>query len=364
MINFFSADFNRLIVHKIYKKERFETHARVDTDDTLIDLDEGVRDVIVNQLSIACGKRSKSLRTKIQQTGKDSFFSYVKDLKSKTDEEFVEVSKKVAIKLGTCTTRSNPNEGVLIVIDGYENKGEGDYFIIVIKAEYQEALKEEIDIDSKKKKLLLLEDLFLSKSDRLYKIGMIKETEDGTESYPDSEYASLLFDDQFITSIKNKPAEYFYKDFLGFHIGENDKVLTKDFYEQVKSVINSSPCKTETKRTAHQTLVSLLESEGRLVINPAEFARKNFTDEILSSFESNILTQPRFERSFKKDTSLMGRFGKKMKIEFDGNITIQGPYANFEDYVKVIENQDEAMRAIDSDRFSLIRVKGKPNFDA
>jgi len=134
--------------------------------------------------------------------------------------------------LARAQTKQSIPGGYLIVMDCSD--ATSDYFAcIVIKAEPHEALQL-ARIDGRDQ-LAVLDKVFLSPSQKFFKIGIIYQRSDEENVDLNHQYGTLLFDDQFRPD--GQPAEYFYKDFLGFSANRNNKIQSKRFYHKTESFI-------------------------------------------------------------------------------------------------------------------------------
>jgi hypothetical protein len=89
----------------------------------------------------------------------------------------------------------------------------------------------------------------------------------------------LLLDNQF--RIDSKPAEYFYKDFLGFSVENNPKIQSKRFYEATENFIMNSIDSLDQKNTMLDALHAEFQIESEeetLEIDPLIFVSQNFED--------------------------------------------------------------------------------------
>ena len=357
MINFVGANFNRYIIHTIHKKEREEKHSSVSYKDHLLDVDLDSERIIKTRLSDACGKQTKSFSVAIADSSEGSFFSLAKAAfdKGVSDTDFIEISKDIALLLATAQTTRNPSEGILLVAEGETTKGMK--FLIALKAELQQAFKTSINPKTNKEQLQLLKDLFMSPDKKLFKIGMIKQDINKGKTYPNSDFSSLLFDDQFARD-KN-PAAFFYSDFLGFTLDKNEKLATRDFYRMTEGLINKYGGTYKEKQIYLSALRALLWADNSPLIDPKEFGKRYFNGKLLEKYYDMISNNPSFSRSFTKNIILLNSELSTRKWKFDG-VEIKGKEDKFDEAVKIIENQEQAHQALENPATTLVELKGKP----
>ena len=193
MINFNLFDIQRSIIHYIPEKTQHQDHAIARLSYDMVGLSEGIADLVKERLINAAGRQSRAFRLKFGESGEGSFYQICDGLREQTDQEFIDRSQAMANLLARSQkTRSIPS-GYLLILDGtYESNEKSLY--IVIKAEPHEALQ--FTSSHKGSQLELLEEVFLSPSQRLFKVGIIEEV-DLAASEVEERYNCYLFDHQF-----------------------------------------------------------------------------------------------------------------------------------------------------------------------
>jgi hypothetical protein len=349
-INYNLITIKRLIVHTIIAKESYQKHAEVVVRDEIYKLQPKVEAMIKKRLCTSAGKYSKSFELEISDTSHDSFFNTCKDMKNFNELNFIEVSKKLAESLAKCQKNSKQVGGFFILMEcNYENANSEECGLyIVIKAEPQEALTL-----GDKNQLELLENIFLSSDQRLYKIGTLYEkNSDSTKTDLKENYGCFVFDDQ----TTNKPADYFYNKFLGYSKDSNSKIRTEEFYSQTSEFIRKNAVLADK-----YDLLSAVRTEMRKnsdIINPDQFAVDNFPEDLRLKYREEIISD--FPNTFTKDTVLVNARLKKRSIDFD-EIRIIGPDDIFNSKVEIIESL-ESLRELNptSKNYSIIKIEGKP----
>ncbi|MBR9921339.1 MAG: nucleoid-associated protein [Bacteroidetes bacterium] len=356
MINFAHSEFNRIIIHSILKKEKDEEHSRVVLDNNLVIADDEVHRTIKERINKACGKRSKSFKLQIEQSGENSFFNLASSLFESDDNHFVELSQSIASKLAVSQTRSNIPGGYLIVIEGISM--DEDRFVLVIKAELHNAFSTSIDEVTGRKQIELLREIFLSPSEKFFKIGLLNEG-GIEEEYPNDRYEALIYDEQFNSSSARQPADYFYREFLGFTLDRNDKILTKGFFNETSDLIRNSDADPSDKKDCLDALRSVYNDQQEIV-DPVDFGGRFLPENLRDTYEENILIQPKYQRQFGKDKSLLGRTLANKKLTFRGKITVQAPAETFDENIKIIRNEAEARAELDNPQKTVLSISGHP----
>jgi len=358
MINIFNLNFKRAIVHTIFKKEQGQESALLVDSDSLINIDENVSYTIGERLTEALEKKTKTFKLTIEDVHSTSFFGISKELSELDDEEFIQNSKRIALLLSQAQTSSRHSGGYLVVIDA-EMDSNQNKVIIVIKAELQDALVYyENDIK-------LIQNLFLSPAQKMFKFAIlyqrdIDEIETLPESYtePNIEWGSILFDEQF--RIDSKPAEYFYKDFLGFTTIDNAPIQTKRFYDKTEQFIQNYIEGYDKKKEVLNKLSDSLIDELNPEINPIIFSDDAFErEELKEQYKNEVLTT--LPDNINKDNLLIRSNLSNKKIVFPNNIKVSGPVDYMDINVEIINSEEEFNNlSINQSNYTIIKVAGKP----
>lgn len=358
MINFVHSKFNRLILHRVLKKLNGEEHSQVKLEDQLIEADEDVQKIIKERLAEACGKQSRSFRLFIDKHSEKSFYGLTHDVHDLNEEDFIQRSKQIAHLLGRSQRRS-VNGGYLILIEVESHTGRKA--IVAIKAELQKAFATRTDLETNKKQIEVLNDLFLSPNNKFFKIGYIYEEENGDESHPNDKWAAIIFDDQF--SVRKAPADYFIADFLGFTLERNAKFMNREYYQKTRKLIESNLHSTvDEKRDSIKALNTVFKDQTQQ-IDPIEFSQRFLPEVFKEDYAQIILSDKRFDRPFARNTELVKNELNKKIMVFAKKIKIQGPEEDFDDVVQIVNNIQEAEIALNQTDRTLISIEGKPYTD-
>lgn len=354
-INFDNLAINRVVMHTIIAKRKDEDTASCKFDNSLVEVTDEVIRLIKKRLVDAAGKNSRAFELEINDTHEDSFFFLCNEITGADNSKFLELSRKITKRLALSQTRTIESGGYLILIDSQLQNSQRDVYI-VIKAELHEALRQK-QVDGKST-LQMLNDIFLSPSQKLYKIGAIFERLEEKElPYPNNEYSGFLFDDQF--RYDNTPAEYFYKDFLGFHTKSNSKLLTRSFFKETKDFILKNFDDYETKNGLLASLKVEMDVSKEKSFTPSEF-RDKYLDDDSSKLKFSQQVVDHFPSTFVKDTSLLDHDLKNKKITFPNNIKIMGPEKKVNTNVKIFENNREFQKFDNTNNHTVVLIKGKP----
>lgn len=360
-INFSAIEIHRGVMHHLDAKTKDTEHATATFEKTLFDIDDQIRKVLIDRLTYAAGRDSKAFELEIGNYSKNSFFDYVKDIKTLNDKKFFETSKKITSRLSECQNRNNIPGGVVILLDCSLSKKNTARLYIVIKAELHEALRHQKR--GGRSKLQVLTEIFLSPAQRLYKVGIVYERKDGQNQYPNDVYGCFLYDEQFRAD-GSKPAGYFYDRFLGFSVDKNAKIQIKRFYDNTYGFILKNIPEIDEKESLINALSTELTTNLEETISPVEFGKKYFIDEdINDAYTDSVLNY--LPSTISKDTTLIKGDLSKKKIRFPNTITLSGTIEEFDKNVKIIRTEQD-FKELDykNPNYTILRIQGKPFEDA
>lgn len=355
MIDFNNLLVNRLIIHTINAKQDGQDCATVDASNEISEIEHNVLEIIRDRLIDAAGRNSKAFELDIDNANQDSFFDLSNDIGELNETDFIQRTTEIAEILAESQRRVSIPGGYLLILDCLDNDTNLPV-VIVIKAEPHEALQ--FLIDGGHTQVNVLNKVFLSPSQKLYKIGIIyKKTEEETETVND-QFGSFLYDDQFRTD--THPAEYFYKDFLGLTVGKNSKIQSQRFYDKTKNFVVTNVQDFEVK----SALVSALKNEFTInqndTINPINFANTYIPTQggLRDLYIGDICQE--LPLTIVKDDSLLKTRLTKRKIDFPSNINLSGPEDSFDNRVEIINQDSIASLDADNPYYTIIKIMGKP----
>ena len=316
MINTEDIEINRIVIHRVHKKVEGDEFGFAEYSENLFSFGAIELETLKGRISAAFSKTKRFFKLEIAKTDDNSFYGYSKAIKNSDNVEFLALSKSIADLLAMSHNKRTIPAGLLLILDGYmSNK----HFVLVIKAELQEAFT--IKEMNNQKLVELVNDLFLSPAKDFYKIGFIIEDTNNLTP-PNDLYSSYMYDDNFSNG-KRDLAEYFYKDFLGFQTNRNDKLITKNFREDLFKFIETNVLSFDDKRGLKSAVNTLYRENTTGVINPQEFAETHFPEDLLRIFGSEISSN--YPNSFTKDLTLVDRSLNRGHIKLVDDLTIAGP---------------------------------------
>lgn len=315
MLDFSSLHIQRAIMHRIVSKsDQEDSHA--ECSDTLISLDDDIIRIFKKRLVDAFGMSSKAISLKINNVEPDSAYGYIKRLHNDSDQDFITDSKDLAEMLANKQNRKNIPSGFLIILDTNENVRHQQVEVL-IKAESQSAFN-----IGKHMSIEAVKDIIMSPASKLYKAASFIKSDDSGLS---ADYKVLLFDEQFST--RSSLAEYFYKGFLGLTVRDNDKALTKMFFDGMSKAIKSVYADNQVEMArANFALLSEANNHDRMV-SPRNVINRIIKVDDRDKFYEKCITEE-MPTSFLKNTSLIESKISLLRYELPQSFRCSFPYKN------------------------------------
>ncbi|MFP4369956.1 MAG: nucleoid-associated protein [Candidatus Kapaibacterium sp.] len=345
-----------MAIHEIIAKQGSQEHAVASVDDKLLQLEESVNNIIKNRFSKAASKTNKFFEMDIEKSNGSCFFTLVHKMKHMSDVDFIKASGELAYLLAESQTRNSIPGGYLLVIEAQTRDHRQVY--IAVKCELHEALRYEIRDGNSQ--IRLLDDVFLSPSQKLYKIGIIYEREEQEpgKTFPNKEFGAYLFDQQF--NPDSEPASYFFKDFLGFSYEGNSKIQSKRYYENTENFIKSNLENYEDKLSMLDLLRHQFREEEDTKIEPMDFAASYLQEpDMIERYANEVASY--LPQNIHKDGTLLEHRLKWKKLNFPNKIVLSGPENTFEFGVEIIKDKEELDKIdLSNSAYTLIKISGKP----
>ena len=351
-ITFNSLVYKRAIIHKILERQPQDACSQVEETHEVIAFSPKMTITLTQRLLAAMGRKGKGFYLEIWDVAPSGFYATCHNLHRKNDADFIAASKHLATKLAGLQTQGVIPESYLLFIEAIdETYNGGSPVYIAIKTEPHDAFKHTGTV------VEVLEGVFLSPSQKLYKVGMLFEDDNPELAAPNDAYAGYLFDEQF--GGQSSLAKYFYDKFLGFSAKNNGALQSKNFYDLTHSLIMSHAPVDDRGRLL-ESLRAVFTNDLAPVIRPSEFGEHFIAEPSLQGrFIAKVVNK--LPGSFLKDKTLITTALKNRKVNF-GAYSITGPDDDFADKVKVIKTRDE-LQDIDltDPNITVIVMPGKPN---
>lgn len=359
MVPLFSeVTIQRVCIHTINKKESDEEHSSPSYDEAIIKLDDDVHETITKRLNTYCGEKSRSFELEILDALETGFYVQAQDMRKADEPTFIAKTKAIALLLAKSQTNGKIPPSCLVVMDAVDKNALP--LVICIKAELTDALTQETNngVSLLKK----VEKLFMGRSEKFFKIGIVYKRATPVPlselvKEPNDLWGAILYDHQFRAS--TKPAEYFWRKFLGFSIDSNDKIKLKRLYDQSVDFIEKNlGDDVEARSEALASLDEYVSNKLITEIDPAHIMKTVIPEDKRDDFNEAIRLE--FTRPFTKDAALVARKIARSRMEFPDKLVLGGPKEAFT-RVEVIETQADLDSLKVNDGYTIIRIKGNPN---
>ncbi|WP_439668359.1 nucleoid-associated protein [Cupriavidus necator] len=268
--------------------------------------------------------------------GPGSFFQRAAALMHASDDEFLEHSQAVALKLASAQVGHDLAASKLVVMSGTSGVNELP-FCAVVKAELHDGFGDKEP--GKDEAVSYIKNLFLTPTQRLYKIGFVQQMErfprpaDGV--YSVDRYAVHLFDHLMTATESRNAAFYFYGRFLETDIASSDRRLTADFYDRTKDFIESLAIPRSDKIDLTESLRAELRSND-LTVNAREFAEKHLPMGVVDEYCSFVEKKGLPAHSFTKNTEyIKSKLKKRQRLVLSSDVIVTVPADQMKKLVKI-----------------------------
>jgi hypothetical protein len=293
-------------------------------------------------MSKALGHNSHGLQADFEDTGDDSAFSLACAMMDCSDPDFKTHAQTAAEKLAQVQLSKAFNSAKLISMSGTVG-AIARPFAAFIKADLEQALSE--TTKQGQSVLDVLNDLFLTESQRLYKIGFFLRTAAGTGKkagkYAPEHHSVHVYDHLMTGTESRNAAFYFYNEFLGADVAASDRRLTQDFFEKTLKFFDDKGF-TQGKRIALGEALRAEMRSNNQTLSVTNFAQvhlqsaKDQSDYVAymqkSGFPAHAIT---------KDVDYVkNRLRRRQKVYFDSDVVISTPADAVKDLLKFKDNGD------------------------
>ena len=258
----------RVIAHRIIQKTE-DAPCYPETRDSLYDLNLKDKDVLIQRIEKAVNNRKKCFDLSFRDKGDDSMYKHLTKLGYLSEDDvYINFSKVAAEKLSESQDNISIPGGYCLVVDG-KMKG-GEYFICIIKADYQEVF------NVHENSMHVLNNVFLSPAKDFYKVGFFLEDKVKNSFKP------YMYDDQF-SIYKDDLTLYFYDKFLGLSTDENNKLNTKNLFMDIIDFINNNVDYSDDNRGLIKAAQSYFRENTEGHVSVADFSDRYLKNTILET---------------------------------------------------------------------------------
>lgn len=292
---------NRVIAHKIFKKESDNALAYAECSDSLLCCSESEKRILIDRVDKAMNNRSKTLELAFDTINeccvRTLLGQSIEQQPYRGDENaFINLSVSLAEKLADSQSTKSIPGGYCIVGDGITENGH--YFLFLIKADNQEAFS------IRENSLNLLQDVFLSPAKDFYKVAFF-------EYCSNTLIKPYMYDDLF-SSAKRDLTAYFYRDCLGLTTDKNDKLRTRNFYNDTFNFIEMNITNPTDAKGMEKALQVYVRENTTGIISASDFSKNHLTGcKEQQLYEKEIIAK--YPLSFSLDTTLLSK--QKLDVE-------------------------------------------------
>lgn len=228
------------------------------------------------------------------------------------DSSIVAMSRTMASHLHSCQRAVSP-AGLLLVLEvSVDHRRE----LVILKVEeengVQIAAREEL-ADQRGFRMILQEDLFLTQTTRVYKVGAFMASGGDVEG--------RVLDRQ--RGAGRIMASFFLKDFLGCEFGTRADLSTQAFMDNAEAFINTQVSEPGTQARYETALLAELQSHAG-EIRVRQFANQHLDVEHRQSFE-DVLRAERVPMVVPKDVTLVRNRIDRVQWVFESGVSVLAP---------------------------------------
>lgn len=338
---FENLSIDRVIFHKIFKRD-INGIVEPKYNKTCEEISGIEKSTIEERVVDVMGKTSKSMKMDIVQTDIGSVFYYISDFfrTERDDMQFIELSKKITQKLVNAQNNRRIPGGVVMVLDGRTGINR-EHFIGIIKAEEDNGFTTN-DISDGQMTLKYLNNLLLTKNQKIYKVAFIQDKRKDEEIRLPEDVDVYIYDSNNSVNNAEAKATYFYEGFMGCAFPKSSNFVTKDFYTHTKEFVKGySDFNGEQKMDLFNALYTYMKINVNPVISIKEFSDMYIKDSTAKDNYIKYMSDKKVpSNNIKKDLSLIVSKLKKRRIKFTKNIELTAPAENFRDLIKIEEMED------------------------
>ena len=347
MIDLRQTTIDRVIIHKIKKGDGGFSSISAEVSNNIIPINADIVDTFKKRISKACGNPSKSFIVEIGDDRK--FLATAINIKNSEDAEFINFTQESARNLAEAQEGKHTNEGYLIILDGTHS--DSTHICIAIKASFDDAL-EPTETDGMVI-IKRLNNILFTSNQKLFKIGIIQEKFNLETGFT---HEAILFDDQINTG--EKPAQFFYSNYLGFRLDSNPKYKCKQMFNDINTFIDNNISDKSGRYETTNALRTYLKNEEQNV-STLDFMDRHIPRDLRDEFNNQIIKK--YPNAFPKDTELIKSSLKIRTLRFGSDkVKLTAPLDTFKEHVQVVLTDNELDDLEITDLYTILKIKGKP----
>lgn len=328
-LSFITID--RVVIHTVHRRDKQKQPVLPTYGSGVIKLPAGPSATLESRILEALGDSSHGIDVKIIDFTAGSFMQIGAQLMHDVDNAFYTHSKQLAVKLAQAQASKDLPASKLFIATGKCGAAKNRY-ILAIKAEMQDGFSEDAN------GLAYLTELFLTPSQKLFKMGLLVEKVSGRPDdglYDEENFSAHLFDHLLNAQETRDAAYYFYSTFLGTQPVVSDKKLTRQFFEATKEFINSAPIDQSEKADLLEALRVELKSNSATIHTPT-FAKSHVPKAIRDLYMEHMDAEGFTRGAVNKNVEFVKLLLKrKQKMQFEHGVELTAPSGTLRELVSV-----------------------------
>jgi hypothetical protein len=332
---------NRVVVHTIPSRGPDRDFIEPTGSGELVRLEKKVADVVVGRLAKALGHHSHGIKADFTDVAADSMFHRACTMMDCDDDGFLKLAGEAAHKLARAQMRNLYEPAKLVSMSGFVTPLERP-FVAFIKADLEAALTEQKR--GKQVVLEVLNNIFMTESQRLFKIGFVGRTVGGSGMkggvYQKDHHSVHLFDHLMTGTESRKAAMYFYSDFLGSDVAASDRRLTQDFFEKTMKYFKEEGFDAARRIEAGEALRAELRSNTQ-TLSVADFAKAHLRVAESPRYVAYMAKVGFPVHAVTKDTEYVKtKLRRRQRITFSSDVQITTPPDKIQELLEIRANPD------------------------
>lgn len=317
---------SHLAIHQIIKDaDTSNTTEKFGTN--LITLTDEIKEILIRRLSLVLGANSNAIQMECDPLEQDSAYAkIIETLDTKSDSEVFSCSKELLSILAASSTHRKTPGGPVFVVKGTTTTLNRP-FVAIIKAEFSSGFQ--IGNLKGRTKLQVIKDVFLTKEQKLYKVGFLTLANPELEiekKYGQENLISFIFDVNTLATFSRDYASYFYKKFLGLKFRDTDERYTEKFFIHTKTYCLKKIEDKDLQYIHLNRLYVYLTSPRRSVVNVNTYIQENFDTQFRDAFRVHIANVDLPLTSFPLNTRFINSELSKRTFVFVNDNKVKIPY--------------------------------------
>lgn len=332
---------NRVVVHTVPSRTNDKSYVEPTGGDALVHIDPSVSEMVVGRISKSLGHHSHGIKADFINVGQGSMFQRACSMMDCGEDQFIQLARESAQHLARVQQSKAFEPSKLIAMSGTVTASQRP-FVAFIKADMEAALTE--GKKGQQTVLEIMQDLFMTESQRLYKIGYIARTASGdgmtNGEYAQDQHSIHIFDHLMTGTESRKAAFYFYSEFLGSDVSMSDRRLTQDFYEKTLKFIKEQNFTPAKRIDLIESLRAELRSNTQSV-SVADFAKAHLPAQDATHYVAYMEKSKFPAHAITKDTEYVKtKLRRRQKITFTTGVQISTPADQVKDLVEITQHDN------------------------